>query len=395
MTLKRDDNLLAYATPRQTEKLLKYWELDCSATAAADALGIDNSSIYQAIKSVQAKAARQGYSPEHEMTHVVPDGYRLKGTSTLFDKEGKARLQWVKTTIDHERQAEIIEQSFQAMANDLPKLPARATKPEGLDSRLMAVYPLGDPHIGMLSWADETGEAYDLHIAERLHCAAMVQLVELAPNCKHATIMNLGDYFHSDNSEGVTSRSGHHLDTDSRYAKMAAVGIRIMRTLIEAALTKHETVHIINVGGNHDDIGAIMLRVCLANMYANEPRITVDTSPGGFHYFRHGKVLVGAHHGHSCKADRLPGVMANDRAKDWGETLHRYWYVGHIHHQSVKDYPGVTVESFRTLAAKDAYASWGGYRAPRDMKCIVLHEHHGEVVRYSVNPAMIDPETVK
>jgi hypothetical protein len=163
-----------------------------------------------------------------------------------------------------------------------------------------------------------------------------------------------------------------------------------MRQCIESALSKHGRVRVINATGNHDDTTSLMLAICLANIYEHEPRVTVDTAPSAFHYFRHGRTMVGIHHGHSTKPDRLPGVMAADRAKDWGETLHRYWWIGHVHHQSLKDYAGVTVESFRTLAAKDAYAHWGGYRAPRDMKCIVLHDQHGEVVRHTVSAAMLD-----
>ena len=146
----------------------------------------------------------------------------------------------------------------------------------------------------------------------------------------------------------------------------------------------------VNVVGNHDDTGAMFLSVCLANVYEKEKRVTIDTTPSAFQYFRFGKTLVGCHHGHSCKPDRLPGVMATDRAEDWGSTSYRYWWIGHVHHQSLKDYPGVTVESFRTLAAKDAYAHWGGYRAPRDMKCIVLHEEYGEVARHTVTPGMVE-----
>ncbi len=189
--------------------------------------------------------------------------------------------------------------------------------------------------------------------------------------------------------EGVTSRSGHSLDLDGRYAKMISVGVKVMRQCIESALEKHAEVRVLNIVGNHDDTGALFLAVCLDHVYEHEPRVHVDTSPAPAMYFRHGKTFVGCHHGHSIKADKLPGVMATDRPQDWGETEHRYWWCGHIHHQSVKDYAGVTVESFRTLAAKDAYATWGGYRSPRDMKCIVLHDEHGEVARHTVNPKMI------
>ena len=81
--------------------------------------------------------------------------------------------------------------------------------------------------------------------------------------------------------------------------------------------------------------------------------------------------------------------MATDRAKDWGETEYRYWATGHIHHDTLKEYPGVKVESFRTIAAKDAYATWNGYRSGQDSKAIVYHKDFGEVERHTVNLRMV------
>jgi hypothetical protein len=101
--------------------------------------------------------------------------------------------------------------------------------------------------------------------------------------------------------------------------------------------------------------------------------------------------LIGATHGDTTKPEQLLGVMASDRAEDWGQTKHRYWYTGHVHHQSVREFAGVTAESFRTLAAKDAYAAGHGYRAGRDMRCIVLHRDHGEVERHRVDVGMLEP----
>lgn len=379
--------LLNFATEKQKQYYTAYQEFQ-SYTAVAKKFDVNVSSVIRSLESLEKRAARQGYSPQHDMTHTVPDGFQVKGVSTLYGKDGKPVNQWVKSTVDRDRQFEILKESIEAMAEDLPRLQPRVT-PADTDSRLMACYPIGDLHVGMLSWMEETGDDWDLRTAERIQCEAMARLVELSPACEKATIINLGDFFHTDNMEGVTTRSGHHLDTDSRYAKMARIGVKIMRQCIESALQKHGAVHVINVVGNHDDTGSLMLSICLANIYENEPRVTVDVSPSGFQYFRHGKVLVGCHHGHSTKPANLPGVMAADRARDWGETLYRYWWIGHVHHQSLKDYAGVSVESFRTLAAADAYAHWAGYRAPRDMKCIVLHDKFGEVARHSVNINML------
>lgn len=383
-----DEKLKQYATPRQIE-ILEAIERTGSQRAAAKELGLARGTIFNLVQAAKKRAAKSGHSPEHDMTHTVPDGFLVQGVSTMYKKDGTIAAQWVKSAIDRERQEAIMREAFSAMAEALPKVPSRPVPGGGFDSSLMACYPIGDAHIGMYSWGEETGEDWDLKIAERLHCTAMAHLVESAPRSEEATIVNLGDWFHSDNMEGVTTRSGHVLDMDSRYAKMASVGIKIMRQCIESALQKHKTVRVINATGNHDDTTSLMLSICLANVYENEPRVHIETSPSAFHYFRHGKVLVGVHHGHSTKAERLPGVMATDRAKDWGESEFRYWWTGHVHHQSLKDYAGVSVESFRVLAAKDAYAHWGGYRAPRDMKCIVLHKDFGEVARNTVNPAMV------
>lgn len=371
----------------------KYTDDECIAAlrktggnerAAARILGVNQGSV----RHRKRMLARKGWSPDHDMTKTVPDGYMVKGVSTLY-VDGVAKAQWVKSAVDAERFEAMIREACIAACEDLPRVPARKSAGVFL-KHLMACYPIGDAHIGMLSWPEETGESWDLSIAERVQCGAMAHLVEGAPAAEKATIVNLGDWFHYDGLEPVTARSGHVLDSDGRYAKMVRVGMKVMRQCIESALSKHRTVHVINVVGNHDDTGALWMSIALGHMYANEPRVTIDQSPAAFTYFRHGKVLVGCHHGNTCKPDKLAGVMAADRPKDWGDSEHRYWWLGHVHHESVKEYPGVRLETFNTLAAKDAWATASGYRAARNMKCIVLHAEFGEVARHTVNPAMLE-----
>lgn len=383
-----DERIKEWATPKQAEYIDAVIRHG-NQRAAAKALGVSRGTISGAIKRVKDKAARAGYAPEYDYTRPVPDGFSVKGVSTYYDKEGRPAGQWVKSTIDRERQRELMQAAFEAMAGELPQVEPIKEGAEYLPA-LMAVYPIGDAHIGMRAWNEETQSGdWDLQIAERVQCGAMAALVDLAPPAERATIINLGDWFHYDNMDGTSSRSGHRFDVDGRYAKMIRVGMKVIRQCIESVLRKHRTVRVINVIGNHDDTGAMWLSVALKHIYANEPRVEVDDSPAAFMYFRHGKVLVGCHHGHSCKPDALPGVMAADRARDWGESEHRYWYIGHVHHQSVKEYAGVSVESFNTLAARDAWAAAGGYRSRQNMKCIVLHDEYGEVCRHTVSPEMI------
>lgn len=380
--------LLQYCqTDRQREVINAIIEAG-SQRKAAKAIGVSKQSIDCVLKTIRKHAAKAGHSPDHDMVHTVPDGYLVKGVSTYYNKDGKAAGQWVKSSIDSERQLEIMREAIEALCKDVKPVDPVAFNCEVL-SDLMTVYPIGDAHIGMRSWHEECGEDWDLSIAEDKFNKVFHRLINSSPSTQEAVIINLGDWFHADNVDGVTERSGHKLDMDGRYAKMIRVGMRIIRQIIHYALTNHERVLVINAIGNHDDTGAMWLSSALENIYENEPRIIVDSSPTPFHYVRFGKVLIGAHHGHTCKSDKLPLVMATDRAKDWGECEYRYWHTGHIHHDTLKEYPGVKVESFRTIAAKDAYATWNGYRSGQDSKAIVYHKDFGEVERHTVNLRMV------
>jgi hypothetical protein len=166
-----------------------------------------------------------------------------------------------------------------------------------------------------------------------------------------------------------------------------------MRRMIDRMLEKFGTVRVINEIGNHDDHSSIMLGLCLANFYERDPRVFVDTSPAKFHWYRFGSNLIGTTHGDSCALNKLPGVMACDRAEDWGETRHRIWYTGHRHTDQVIEYPGVMVEVHRTLTPRDAWAAGAGYRSGQDLKLDVYHRRFGRTMRHVVGIEQINEAT--
>jgi UDP-2,3-diacylglucosamine pyrophosphatase LpxH len=177
---------------------------------------------------------------------------------------------------------------------------------------------------------------------------------------------------------------------DSRYVNVLQVGIEAFRHVVLRALEKHQKVIVRFVSGNHDPHAVWALAFTIAAYFDNEPRVEVDLSPAKHWFYRFGKVLIGATHGDTTKPEQLLGVMAVDQSVNWGLTVHRYFYCGHVHHSSVKEYPGVTVETFRTLAAADAYAKGHGYRAGRDMRAIILHRDHGEIERHRCDVGMLE-----
>lgn len=377
--MKLHKGLLKYASTLQGEALRTVNEFG-SLEKAAEFLGVSTNALRCRIERLEAKAAAAGFAPKH-VNHPVPKGYHVKGVSTLY-KDGKQVIQWVKTNKDQEDRLEALAEAIQTIADPIRGKSEPVACPQHASQDLLAVYTMGDPHLGMLANAAETGENFDLKIAESLMFGAIDHLVAGAPWSKYALIINLGDFFHSDNSSNRTARSGHALDVDGRWSKVLQVGIRAMRRSIDRALEKHEHVTVINEIGNHDDHSAIMLSLCLQAYYENNPRVTIDTSPAKFHYYRFGNTLIGTTHGDTCPPARLAGVMLADRKKDWAETDHHFWYTGHVHNDKAKELDGdIQWESFRTLASKDPWHAGQGYRSGRDMKCDVIHITRGRIRR--------------
>lgn len=325
--------------------------------------------------------------PDFEVVHV-PDPAFVARTSTLYGADGEVRAQWVIEKPEDQKREIIWKEYAKAMAEAMPPA-AVVPAPLVTAHDLLAVYPVGDHHMGMLSWDKETGTDYDLKIGEKLLGEAMVHLSGITPAATQALVVFLGDFMHYDSFDAVTPTSRNILDSDGRYPKMVRASVRTVRHAIELAALRHGFVHVIVEIGNHDLASMIFMMELLREVYATNPRITIDTAPGHFHYYDFGQNLIGVHHGHGTKPAALPGIMAHDQAKLWGSTRHRRWLTGHIHSQTWYDFPGCSVESFRILPPSDAWAYNKGYRAERTMQALVFHREHGEVARHSVNPAML------
>ncbi len=307
----------------------------------------------------------------------------VSGTSTLLRADGSVVQQWVKTRQGDEDRLEALRAAVDAICEPAKGQAASVVEPVTMGD-LMAVIPLGDPHVGLLAWAAEGGADWDLRIAEQVLTEAVQRAVLLAPPAGRCLLINLGDYFHADNQSNQTARSGHQLDVDSRWSKILAVGIRIMRTMVDDCLRKFGTVTIDNVRGNHDDHSAVMLSHVLSAYYDREPRVTVEMSPALHRYHSHGRCLIGTHHGHSAKFSDLPLLMAASQPERWGSARHRHIYCGHVHRDKLTEYAGCKVETVNTLAARDAYAAGAGYMSARELKLDVWHAERGLIQRHSI-----------
>jgi hypothetical protein len=389
-TPRLDDRLKEYAPTPTMAGYIDAVNTYGGIVAAAKALGhSDYSHLSRSISKIKRLAAAAGYSPEHDMTRTVPEGFKVKGVSTYYDEDGKVRGQWVKSTADGERQEVLVREILQTMAQEVKGLAPSIPAPERVESDLLAAIPVGDPHNGLYTWARECGSDFDTDIARRLAIAASDRLIASSPACSVGIFLLLGDVFHANDQTNATPGHKHQLDVDSRFVKVIGVAIETYRHIILRMLEKFGKVVVKLIPGNHDPQAIWALAYALHAYFSNEPRVEVDLGPSKFWYYQFGKVLIGSTHGDTVKPERLPGIMAADKPEEWGASKFRYWYTGHIHSKNAIEFPGVQWESFRTLAAQDAYAASHGYRSGRDMVLIVHHKDHGEVERHRCDVGML------
>lgn len=383
-----DPRIKEWATERQREYIDAVNEHGSNQRAAA-ALGLSRRTVDQGIKLAKAAAARAGYAPANDMTHVVPDGFRVKGVSTYYGEDGKPRGQWVKSTADSERQAELMRAAFEAMAEDLPRVEA-IPGPDHTNADLCNVYTLTDCHVGMLAWHREGGHDWDMKIAERTLVGSFAHMIKSSPPAAVGFVNQLGDFLHSDGMLPVTPTSGNVLDQDGRFSKIVAGAIRILRCVVDMALAKHDRVVVLLAEGNHDLASSIWLRHMFKALYENEPRIHVIDSELPYYTYQHGETMLAFHHGHLRKPDDLPLLFAAQFPKVWGATIKRYAHVGHRHHVEEKEHAGMTVVQHSTLAARDAYAARGGWFSERQVRAMTYHSAHGLVAVNVVTPEMLE-----
>lgn len=383
-----DPRLYDFADARQ-KQFLDAMKEHGSAQGAARALGIGRDNVGRSYRRLLKRAARQGYAPGHFESGTAP-GYLMGKVTVQRDRDGTVERTWERQSPDAQSALEAVKQSLSDLAEQVRGLSPPTPPPVHCNDDLMTVIPMGDPHFGLLSWARETGEDFDLDIAERLTFGAVDRLTSLTPSTGTALLLNLGDYFHADNSSNRTPRGGNELDVDGRFPKIASIGFRAMIRCIDRLLENHAKVIVRNNRGNHDPHQAAMLTIAVEAYYHANDRVQVETTPSGFYFYRFGKVLIGSTHGDGAKLTDLPMIMANDAPHDWAAADYRVWHCGHFHHDQTKDLVGCTVETHRTLAAGDAWHRYAGYRAGRDLKAIVYHRRFGEVNRIRCGVEMLE-----
>jgi predicted phosphodiesterase len=175
------------------------------------------------------------------------------------------------------------------------------------------------------------------------------------------------------------------LDVDGRAGRIINRAGQLYKRLVTRMLESHDEVWIINVRGNHDPDAALWLNEMIKMYYENEPRVKTFDNYNKFIHFTWGDNLVALHHGDKINAQRIYESVTRNLAKEWGESKHRFAWLGHIHHKQAQEIGGMLLEHWNVLPSQDAWHSGSGYGSSRSMTSVLLHKEAGEHSRFKVS----------
>ena len=325
--------------------------------------------------SIPELRARQ-YRKVHKMTrHSVPvtdeQLFEADEQEGLVEEILSSRRQTLMTEIAKKKHKQLVKDSnnwqtlkydylehmvsLQKAPKSVPKLSLKkATNPYAL-----VVCPT-DFHWGKYGWVDEVGESYNFEEARKRLMEKTETLVSRISTKPEKIFVGAGsDWFHVDNDAGMTTR-GTPQDMCATPAEILITGCKLAREHIDM-LRQVAPVEIVMMAGNHDRHSSLALMMYLSAAYENVSDVEIVITPNNRRYIEYGNTILGFTHGDGLGKTALGPLMAVEAREMWGNTEHKIWFHGHLHHQRMHEKDGCLIIQMPSLAGHDRYHARSGY----------------------------------
>lgn len=278
------------------------------------------------------------------------------------------------------------------LVDDIRRISAKRTWPaikRNSPSDVLAWLSIYDHHFGKLAWKPETGNNYDLAIAERRFNRAADVLLGRSATYKPAAIGIVAgqDALHVDQGRASLTNKGTPQDTDGRWQKAFRVAKECYIRSIEMA-RKLAPVQVLCVPGNHDTEKMFCLGEVLDSHFHGCDDVTVINRPSLWGSYRWGDVLLYVgHFERLSEKDKLelPNKMARDCGMDFAETHFHEIHAGHIHQEkeilwiSTEVVGSTTFRYLPSLSGTDFWHAGKNYRAPLAAECHLYSATEGRI----------------
>ena len=295
------------------------------------------------------------------MKQKLPDGTTVAETVWLWQVKVELKRRIARPL---EEASKILADRMRAHA---PKYRVRKYR-QPSDPHMLEL-ALVDLHFGKLAWAPETGEDYDLDLAETVFQRAIDDILSRVAgrNIEHIRLPVGHDLFNYDNTRGTTE-GGTPQDNDSRPAKVYGTAAMAFVHGIETCL-QVAPVEIDYVRDNHSPSWSFHLLHFLHAWFHNDRHVTIHLDPKGRKYIRYGMNLLGMVHGNMSQQQikQLPTIMAVEAPDDWAATIYREIHAGHWHRRReiqtmpLQQFGGVTYRELPSLSGTDLWHYDQGY----------------------------------
>ena len=281
------------------------------------------------------------------------------------------------TPDDYHSALEDAVESVRAVAPTFPNVKYAKVK----DGHLVLIN-MTDIHFG--GWGlDKASAAVDAALADALQKSSGY------PIDKIVFVMG-SDCLHTDTAGYTTTKGTQQVTDGSSYAQ-AFKAAQDAYTRCIATLAPIAPVHCVHVSGNHDELMSYALSQVIEATFSKAKAVTFDVTDSPRKYIEYGTSLIAITHGDKVKDADIPGIVSHEAASLWGNTRHRYVYMGHLHHskatkyQNLKEYPGITLEWLRSPKPTDKWHRDNGYLGSQGITSFIHSKTRGQVAKLVFN----------
>ena len=298
----------------------------------------------------------------------------------------KAKLVRKKIDTDLEKQKdEILKELF----DKSPSVKKIDFQKDVAERRCLFEISVPDLHIGKLGWREETGEDYDLRIAEKRYKKAIYELLSRVNTSYIDKILfPIGnDMINIDSPDNVTT-AGTPQSVDGRFPKIIKIVKRVLIEVI-SELATIAPVDVLVVPGNHDNQTMFMMGEMLEAYYHNHKNVNVLNTPNPRKYYKYGVNGFQYTHGNEEKHIDLGIIFATEAPRLWASTKYRVCKLGHlhktkkVHYVSVDEFQGFQVEVLPSLSGTDIWHKKKGYQSLKAAKAFLYHKDEGKIAEFT------------
>jgi hypothetical protein len=269
---------------------------------------------------------------------------------------------------------------------------------------VLAVVCIMDPHLGMLGWEPQTGQAsYDLATATDDYLRVSDQIVALShvyPVDRYLAIVG-NDLLHANQYDGkskaATTVAGTPQEMDGRLSKVFSRARRVVVDSIDQMRATGRPVDVQMVPGNHDAHMVYALGEVLVAWYRSDAGVNIMNRPNPRSFYGYGRNTFMLYHGELNKKKGLPHlVMATEcPAQMWvdSEGGCREILTGHFHKREtttfvsdINEERAITLRSLPGLTGTDSWHAAQGYLHRRAATLLVYKRSGGLLALHEVTP---------